>query len=72
MIREKSMAEKLQKLGWPYLFTEALMLVPIDFLSCSGFLKKLAEGQFFTRAWAAEKINRNSVWLQNTLQVVST
>ena len=27
-----------------------LMLAPIDFLSCSGFLEKLAEGQFFTRA----------------------
>ncbi len=40
-----------------------LMLAPIDFLSCSGFLEKLAEGQFFTRAWAAEKINRNSARL---------
>ena len=50
MIREKNMAEKLQKLGWPYLFTEALMLVPIDFLSCSGSLQKLAAGQFFMGA----------------------
>ena len=42
-----------------------LMLAPIDFLSCSGFLEKLAEGQFFTRAWAAEKINRSSPRLQH-------
>ena len=68
MIREKSMAEKLQKLGWPYLFTEALMLVPIDFLSCSGSLEKLAVGQFFLGALAAEKINGNSAWLQSGLK----
>ena len=33
--------------------------VPIDFLSCKGSHKKLAFGQFFKRAFAAEKINRN-------------
>ena len=58
-----------QTLGSPYLFTEALMLVPIDFLSCKGFIEKLAEGQFFIGAWAAEKINRNSTWFQNSASV---
>ena len=42
------------------------MLVPIDFLSCSGSLEKLAVGQFFMGAWAAEKINRNSARLQKS------
>ena len=70
MIREKKHGRKLTKIRLTlFIYWEALMLVPIDFLSCSGSLQKLAEGQFFMGAldqWA-EKINRNSAQLDENL-----